>query len=104
MSNNKLLMSSLIKSHNWSFPPRIDVRDKLRQGSGKTNEKTGFPLKNCGNDIFFVIPRLDRGIQNINHLLLLMVSLVQQFIMKGSSENPHLSVRCLREKDDTQGQ
>jgi len=68
-----LLMSSLVKSHNWSFLPRIEVRDKLRQESGKTKEKTGFPLiapcdsprrKNCGND------------GNISKVLLLMFSLV----------------------------
>ena len=35
-------MSSLVKSRNRSF--------LRKQESRKTNEKTGFPLKNCGND------------------------------------------------------
>ena len=43
-------MSSLVKSHNRSFLPRIEIRDKLQQESRETKEKTGFPLKNCGND------------------------------------------------------
>jgi len=66
-------MSSLVKPHNWSFLPRIDVRDKHQQESGKTKEKTGFPLiapcdsprrKNCGND------------ENTSNVALLLNSLV----------------------------
>jgi len=49
-------MSSLVKPHNWSF--------LRKQESRKTKEKTGFPLKNCGND------------GNISNVLLLMNSLV----------------------------
>jgi len=60
-----ILMSSLVKPRKRSFLPRICVRDKLQQESGKTQEKTGFPLKDCGND------------NNINNVLLLMVSLVE---------------------------
>jgi len=51
-----LLMSSLVKPHNWSF--------LRKQESRKIKEKTGFPLKNCGND------------GNISNVLLLMNSLV----------------------------
>ena len=49
-------MSSLVKPHNWSF--------LRKQESRKIKEKTGFPLKNCGND------------GNISNVLLLMNSLV----------------------------
>jgi len=49
-------MSSLVKSHNRSF--------LRKQESRETKEKTGFPLKNCGND------------SNISNVLLLMNSLV----------------------------
>ena len=37
-----ILISSLVKSHNRSF--------LRKQESRETKEKTGFPLKNCGND------------------------------------------------------
>ncbi len=57
-------MSSLVKSRNRSFLSRIKVRDKLQQESRKTKEKTGFPLKNCGND------------ENINNVALLLNSLI----------------------------
>jgi hypothetical protein len=49
-------MSSLVKSRNGSF--------LRKQESRKTKEKTGFPLKNCGND------------ENISNVLLLLNSLV----------------------------
>jgi len=49
-------MSSLVKSRNRSF--------LRRQESRKTKEKTGFPLKNCGND------------ENINNVALLLNSLI----------------------------
>jgi len=52
----ELLMSSLVKPHNWSF--------LRKQESRKIKEKTGFPLKNCGND------------GNISNVLLFMNSLV----------------------------
>ena len=52
-----ILMSSLVKPRKRSF--------LRKQESRKTQEKTGFPLKDCGND------------NNINNVLLLMVSLVE---------------------------
>src|SRR4030065_1561522 len=58
-----ILMSSLIKSHNRSF--------LRKQESRKTKEKTGFPLKNCGND------------KNISNILSLMVSLLTLIIIYG---------------------
>ena len=58
-----LLMSSLVKPHNWSF--------LRKQESRKIKEKTGFPLKNCGND------------GNISNVLLLMNSLVTATVRHG---------------------
>src|SRR4030042_6674352 len=54
-------MSSLVKPHNWSF--------LRKQESRKIKEKTGFPLKNCGND------------GNISNVLLLMNSLVTEKVV-----------------------
>src|SRR4030042_261548 len=59
----ELLMSSLVKPHNWSF--------LRKQESRKIKEKTGFPLKNCGND------------KNISNILSLMVSLLTLIIIYG---------------------
>jgi len=54
-----ILMSSLVKSHNRSF--------LRKQESRETKEKTGFPLKNCGND------------SNISNVALPLNSLVTMF-------------------------
>jgi len=40
--NMKLLMSSLVKLHNSVIPAKAGIQGKQR--------KTGFPLKDCGND------------------------------------------------------
>jgi len=51
-----ILRSSLVKPHNSVIPAKAGIQEKQR--------KTGFPLKDRGND------------RNISHVLLLMVSLV----------------------------
>jgi MSHA biogenesis protein MshL len=63
-----LLMSLFVKPHNWPF---LRIPKAFGKESRKIKKKTGFPLKNCGND------------KNISNILSLMVSLLTLIIIYG---------------------
>src|SRR4030042_2322661 len=59
-------MSSLVKSHNRSF--------LRKQESRETKEKTGFPLKNCGND-----SNISNVALPLNSLVIIQMKRVRQY-------------------------